>query len=337
MLNHFASNQQLTPIFSIGIPNYERPDYLREALRNIFAQSFENFEVIISDDCSTANIAAVVNEFNDSRLRFVRQDRNIGAVANFNYVILEARGRYIVLHQNDDLLHPDFLLRAYEAFQKAPRAMVYASCVWTGDPDQGLRASTLSHLGHAAEILAGGPFEIDGNAFATQLLVSLPITFPAVVIAAERWRAIGGYFSEYELGADQITLCRALIGTTLLYDTRIGGIYRAHSNQTSRSSGKRDKKLYHELTLKQMVSDLDQREIPWQLLSQNFARQSTIPTLRSMLRESIIFRADLRLIRLLWRVLWQRQQTHGAGEILKFGKKLKVRDLFYLLSCLFKR
>lgn len=336
MSDHFASNQQLTPIFSIGIPNFERPDYLKEALQNIFAQSFVHFEVIVSDDCSRTDIAAVVSQFKDPRLRWVRQEKNIGAIANFNYVINEACGRYIVLHQNDDLLHPDFLLRAYTAFQQAPYAKVYASCVWAGDPDQGLRASTLPHLGNAAEILAGGPFEIDGNAFATQLLVSLPITFPAVVIAAERWRAIGGYFSEYELGADQITLCRALIGTTLLYDSRIGGLYRAHLNQTSRSSGKRDKRLYHELTLKQMVSDLEQREIPWQQLSENFARQSTIPTLRGMLRESIIFRADSRLIRLLWGVLWQRQRTRGAGEIFKFGKQLKVRDLFYLLSCLFR-
>lgn len=172
------------PFFSVCIPNYERPDYLREALHNILAQTFTNFEIIVSDDCSRADIASVVNLFNDSRVHWIRQEKNIGAVANFNYVINAARGRYIVLHQNDDLLHPDFLLRAHEAFQKSPQSRVYASCVWTGSPEHGLNARTLPHLGSAADILKGGPFEIDGSVFAAQLLVSLPITFPAIAIEA---------------------------------------------------------------------------------------------------------------------------------------------------------
>ena len=63
------------PLFSIGIPNYERPDTLREALHNIFAQTFQDFEVIVSDDSSNANIEAVISEFNDPRLRWVQQEK----------------------------------------------------------------------------------------------------------------------------------------------------------------------------------------------------------------------------------------------------------------------
>lgn len=330
------ANPQITPTFSIGIPNYERPDYLREALQNIFAQSFVDFEVIVSDDCSNANIAAVVGEFNDPRLRWVRQEKNIGAVANFNYVISKARGRYIVLHQNDDLLHPDFLLRAHSAFQKSPHAMIFASCVWTGDSDQGLRASTPAHIGTTTEILAGGPFEIDGNAFAARLLVSFPITFPAIAISRERWHQIGGYFSAYELGADQISLCRVLIGNKLLYDTRIGGVYRVHASQTSRSAAKNAKKHYHSLTLKQMIADLDQHDVPWQQQLRSLALQATPAELIAMLRESVIFKADPRQIKLLLDVLAQRQLLKRVSQLFKLAKKLKIKGTIYLLRCLLR-
>lgn len=326
-----------SPFFTIGIPNYERPHYLREALQSILAQSFTDFEVIVSDDCSKADIASVINAFSDPRLRWVRQEENLGAVANFNYVIGQARGRYIVFHQNDDLLHPDFLLRAYEAFQRHPDAVLYASCFWTGNTQQGFRASTDIHTDKAADILAGGPFLLDGNLFCARLLVSFPITFPVIAISAEHWHAVGGYFADYELGADQITLCRVLIGGTLLYDTRIGGIYRAHAEQTSRSSAKKDKKHFHKLTLQQMLSDLECHQVPWEELLRNHAQHATLSELFSMLRESLIFQADPRLIKLLINVLSQRQQLNRVSQFIKLARKIKMRSLIYLLACVLKK
>lgn len=326
-----------SPFFTIGIPNYERPHYLREALQNILAQSFTDFEVIVSDDCSKADIASVINEFADPRLRWIRQEKNLGAVANFNYVIGQARGRYIVLHQNDDLLHQDFLLRAHEAFQQHPDAVLYASCFWTGNIQQGFHARADIQADKAADILDGGPFLLDGNLFCARLLVSFPITFPAIAISAEHWHAVGGYFADYELGADQITLCRVLIGGMLLYDTRIGGIYRAHAAQTSRSSAKKDKNHYHKLTLQQMVADLERHQVPWEKLLQSHAQQASPAELMNMLRESVIFQADPRLIRLLLGVLSQRQQSGRVSQYIKLAKKIRLRGLIYLLGCLLKK
>lgn len=326
-----------SPFFTIGIPNYERPHYLREALQSILAQSFTDFEVIVSDDCSKEDIESVINEFADPRLRWVRQEINLGAVANFNYVIGQARGRYIVLHQNDDLLHQDFLLRAYEAFQRHPDSVLYASCFWTGNIQQGFHARADIQADKAADILTGGPFLLDGNLFCARLLVSFPITFPTIAILAEHWHAVGGYFADYELGADQITLCRVLIGGTLLYDTRIGGVYRAHAEQTSRSSVKKDKNHFHKLTLQQMVSDLERHQVPWETLLRSYAQHATPSELISMLRESLIFQADPRLIKLLINVLSQRQQLNRVSQFIKLAKKIRLRGLIYLLGCLFKK
>ena len=326
-----------SPFFTVGIPNYERPHYLREALQSILAQSFTDFEVVVSDDCSKADIASVISEFADPRLRWVRQEKNLGAVANFNYVIGQARGRYIVFHQNDDLLHQDFSLRAYEAFQRHPDAVLYASCFWTGNTQQGFHARADVQADKEADILSGGPFLLDGNLFCARLLVSFPITFPTIAISAAHWHTVGGYFAEYELGSDQITLCRVLIGGKLLYDTRIGGVYRAHASQTSRSSAKKDKKHYHKLTLQQMISDLERHQVPWEELLRNHAQQASPSELISMLRESLIFQANPRLIKLLINVLSQRQQLSGASQYFKLAKKIKMRGLIYLLGCLLKK
>lgn len=331
------TNELSAPFFTIGIPNYERPHYLREALQSILAQSFEDFEVIVSDDCSKADIASVINEFADPRLRWVRQEKNLGAVANFNYVIRHARGRYIVLHQNDDLLHRDFLLRAYEAFQQHPDAVMYASCFWTGNIQQGFRTSADIQADKAADILSGGPFVIDGNLFCTRLLASSPITFPAIAILAEHWHAVGDHFADYELGSDRITFCRVLIGKTLLYDTRIGAVYRAHAEQTSRTSAKKDKKHFHKLTLQQMVRDLERHQVPWETLLRSYAQQASPAELIIMLRESLIFQADPRLIKLLLNVLSQRQQLNRASQFIKLAKRIKIRGLIYLLACLLKK
>lgn len=325
------------PFFTIGIPNYERPHFLREALCNILGQSFTNFEVIVSDDCSNADIQSVINEFPDSRLRWIRHAQNLGAVANFNYVINQAKGRFIVLHQNDDLLHIDFLQRAYHAFQQHPDAAIYACCVWTGDIGHGFRAKVDILARSAAEILAGNPFLMDGNDFAATLLVSLPITFPAVAISSQRWKEIGGYFSDYELGADQITLCRAVIGNKLLYDARIGAIYRAHTAQTSRSSAKADKKYFHKLTLQQMIADLEQHGVAWQPLLRDQAQRAAPADLLVMLRESVIFHADPRLIQLLTKVLTKRQLLNRASQFIKLAKKVKLRGTVYLLRCLIRK
>lgn len=331
------ASELTAPFFTIGIPNYERPHFLREALANILAQSFSDFEVIVSDDCSKEDIASVLNEFPDARLRWIRQEKNLGAIANFNYVIRQARGRYIVLHQNDDLLHRDFLQRAYQAFQQHPDATLYASCVWTGNTQQGFRARTDIQPDQAADILAGGPFLVDGNLFAVRLLVSLPITFPAIAVSAEHWHAVGDYFADYELGADQITLCRALIGGKLLYDARIGGIYRAHASQTSRASAKKDKKHFHKLTLQQMIRDLEYHQVPWEELLRSHAQQATPSALLSMFRESLIFQADPRMIRLLVRMLSQRQELSRISQFIKLAKKIKLRGLIYLLRCFLKK
>ena len=94
------------PAVSIGMPVYNGEKYIREALDSLLAQTFENFELIISDNCSTDGTSHICKEYTsrDSRIRYIRQDTNIGPIANFEFVLQEARGEFFMWAACDDYL-----------------------------------------------------------------------------------------------------------------------------------------------------------------------------------------------------------------------------------------
>jgi glycosyltransferase involved in cell wall biosynthesis len=72
-------------------------------------QTYENIEIIVSDNHSSDHTEFVVKEFGDSRIRYYRQKENIGPVSNRNFCLEQARGKYIVMLLDDDLIDEDFL------------------------------------------------------------------------------------------------------------------------------------------------------------------------------------------------------------------------------------
>lgn len=92
------------PLFSVVVPVYNRAEMLRETLESVFAQDFTDYEVIVVDDGSTEDIAAVVREFGD-RVKLLRQ-RNSGPGAARNLGIAHATGEYIAFLDSDDLWFP---------------------------------------------------------------------------------------------------------------------------------------------------------------------------------------------------------------------------------------
>lgn len=103
---HYSKNIFVT----IGIPTYNRADgYLKEALACAMSQTYENIEIIVSDNCSTDNTAELVKKFNDSRIRYFRQNQNITANDNFNFCLDQAKGDYFLLLHDDDRIDSDFV------------------------------------------------------------------------------------------------------------------------------------------------------------------------------------------------------------------------------------
>jgi len=99
------------PVISVGMPVYNGGITFRNALEAILSQSFSDFELVISDNASDDDTEAIVSEFQqqDDRIRYVRQATNIGPIANFNYVLSEARADYFIWAAADDLWDEDWL------------------------------------------------------------------------------------------------------------------------------------------------------------------------------------------------------------------------------------
>lgn len=93
------------PQVSIGMPVYNGEPFIREALDSLLAQTFPDFELIISDNASTDGTEAICWEYaaKDKRIRYVRQVENSGPVANFQFVLDEALGGYFMWAAADDV------------------------------------------------------------------------------------------------------------------------------------------------------------------------------------------------------------------------------------------
>ena len=80
------------PRLSIGLPVHNGEKYLAESLESLLGQTYEDFELIISDNASTDSTAEICRHYakQDSRIRYIAQPRNIGLVANHNFVIEQA-------------------------------------------------------------------------------------------------------------------------------------------------------------------------------------------------------------------------------------------------------
>ncbi|MDR7898959.1 glycosyltransferase family 2 protein [Thermosynechococcus sp. JY1334] len=99
------------PKVSIGMPVYNGEKFIRDALDSLLAQTFTDFELIISDNASTDQTEAICREYaaKDKRIRYVRQAQNLGAAANFKYVLDEARGEYFMGAAADDKWDPRWI------------------------------------------------------------------------------------------------------------------------------------------------------------------------------------------------------------------------------------
>ena len=104
------------PEVSVGIPVYNGADFLGAAIESHLAQTFGDFELVISDNASTDDTEELCRRYadEDPRVRYIRQAENIGANANYNEVTRLARAPYFRWAADDDILAPAYLEETYK-------------------------------------------------------------------------------------------------------------------------------------------------------------------------------------------------------------------------------
>jgi len=113
-------NTQAKPFFSICMPAYNGEKIITEALRSILLQDYKNFELIISDDCSTDGTGEVIKKISDERIKYYRNQKNLGYPKNIQACYERAGGKILFLMAQDDILGKGVLQRVKEVFDKNP-------------------------------------------------------------------------------------------------------------------------------------------------------------------------------------------------------------------------
>ena len=113
------SGNEATPAVSVVIPLYNKAAYVDRAISSVFAQSFEDLEVIVVDDGSTDPGGEIVAAIRDPRLRLIRQ-ANAGVAAARNVGVGASRGRWVAFLDADDTWRPDRLARQFATLSRTP-------------------------------------------------------------------------------------------------------------------------------------------------------------------------------------------------------------------------
>jgi glycosyltransferase involved in cell wall biosynthesis len=159
------------PTLTIGLPVYNGERFLEQSLDALLAQTYTDFELIISDNASTDRTAEICSAYagRDPRIRYVRQETNIGAAPNHNATVALARGRYFKWASHDDVYAADLVRLCIEALEARPDIVLAHS--WdafldehgeasppvpyeleTGDPRAPVRFRSLLHVSGGNDI-----------------------------------------------------------------------------------------------------------------------------------------------------------------------------------------
>jgi hypothetical protein len=207
---------------SVLVTAYNRERYIAASIESVLAQTFGDFEVIVTDNRSTDGTVEIARQYErlDPRVRVVVNERNLGQFANRNRAASLARGRFLKFHDSDDLLYPHCLEVMVPLLQAHPTAGfgLSSSRAWPGGPVPMLLSPRQSYQ---REFLGFGLF-MCGPACA--------------LFRADVFESLGG-FEDYGAPSDTIFWMRACARYPVVLLPGDLFFYREHPGQAFQATG----------------------------------------------------------------------------------------------------
>ena len=124
-------NQAEQPLVSIGLPVFNGEDFLENALDSILNQTYKNIEVIVCDNASTDRTSSIISAYlkNDDRIKYHRQEINIGAAGNYNRTFELSKGKYFKWAAHDDVMHENYIEQCVQTLESDPSTSLVQSLV----------------------------------------------------------------------------------------------------------------------------------------------------------------------------------------------------------------
>lgn len=213
-------------MFSIVVPLYNKEKEIKRTLESIFAQTFGDYEIVIVDDGSTdSSLKVLENNFQDSRIRIIRQV-NRGVAAARNKGISEAKYHYIALIDADDEWKPDYLQTQAKLIETYPDCSVFATDYeWQFHDGKKLN-----------NIIRKLPFKTDegeiSNYFEIASLSNPPLWTSAVVAKKSAFEEIGGFPLGIKSGEDLLTWARLACRFKIAYNRTPLAIFNVEGYET---------------------------------------------------------------------------------------------------------
>lgn len=169
---------------SVIIPTYNRADLLERAVKSVQKQTYKNWEIIVVDDGSTDNTEDIIKKLNDARIRYVKNEKNLGAAASRNRGAELAKYDYVAFQDSDDVWRIDKLEKQVKYLhQNTDYDMVYCSFLKHYSNGESLAVPN-NQIG-----------EREGDMYAT-LLINNVIGTPTVLVKRNVFLECGGFDTE---------------------------------------------------------------------------------------------------------------------------------------------
>ena len=220
--------------FSITIPAY-KARFLDEAIKSVIAQTYQDWQLVIVDDCSPEDLKSIVEPYlADSRVEYYRNEKNCGAVDvvdNWNICLSHCTGDYVICMGDDDRLLPCSLEELSKTIDKYPELNVYH-----------LQTEIIDESGKIIETLEERPEQEDVLSLMTKRWEGRKQYIGDFCYSRKHLNAFGGYYPlPYAWGSDDITLFRAALPSGIANVSRTGFQYRENQYSISLSHNDAEK------------------------------------------------------------------------------------------------
>ena len=186
----------MKPIVTVLMTVYNGKNYLNEAIESVLCQTLTNYEFLIVDDASTDNSIEIINSYNDSRIKLLINQKNIGQTASLNKGLAMAQGKYIARFDQDDVCLPKRLEEQVAFFKKNPSISIVCSREYSIDKEGkriGVWKRDLNNYG----------------AFLGYIILGLnPVWTPSVTFVKDEILQLDGFDEDYGPASDFELLSR---------------------------------------------------------------------------------------------------------------------------------
>ena len=214
------------PKLSVIIPLYNKEKDIKNTLKSVLAQSFNNFEIIIIDDGSTDNSTKIVNELNDKRITLISK-KNEGVSIARNFGVDKANSEYVAFLDADDYWFPNHLENLAALINKYPKHKWFASAY------EKKRSATLTTKMNSPIMKKGGNWSGVINDFFENCYIDCLTWTSAVCFKKPFFTNLDGFNSNYTHGEDTDLWIRAALNSNLVFSNKITSTHNLVGNNRS--------------------------------------------------------------------------------------------------------